>query len=50
MEVFDLFEKSYFYYILCDTVCGAFHDLKNVLIAEKSLKISHFLANFQHDV
>jgi hypothetical protein len=49
---FSTFLKSlFFYWIRSKTVCGVFHYLQNVKIAEKSFKISQFLpilANFSH--
>jgi hypothetical protein len=52
MKFLDFFFKSLIFE--CNhskTVCGVFHDLKNVKIAEKSLKIDQLLpilANFSH--
>jgi hypothetical protein len=52
MEFFDFFEKSHFFTVfVLKLSLGVFHNLKNVKIAEKSLKISQFLpavANFSH--
>jgi hypothetical protein len=52
MNFLDFFFKSFiFEYNHAKTVCGVFHDLKNVKIAEKSSKISQLLqilANFSH--
>jgi hypothetical protein len=48
MEFFDFFEISIF---LKSNRSNVFHDLKNVKIAEKSLKIGQFLpilAHFSH--
>jgi hypothetical protein len=51
-EIFGFFFKSFiFEYNHSKTVSGVFHDLNNVKIAEKSLKIGqllHILANFSH--
>jgi hypothetical protein len=52
MKFLDFFFKSFiFEYNHSKTVWSVFHDLKNVKIAEKSLKIGQllqFLANFSH--
>jgi hypothetical protein len=48
MEFFDFFLEILI--LKCSpskTVCGVFHDLKNVKITEKSLKIGQFLAIFK---
>jgi hypothetical protein len=52
MKFLDFFFKSFiFEYNHSKTVSGVFHDLKNVKIAEKSLKIGQLLqilANVSH--
>jgi hypothetical protein len=52
MEFFDVFLKILIFECSrSKTVLGVFHDLKNVKIALKSLKIGQFelfLANFSH--
>jgi hypothetical protein len=51
MKILDFFFKSFiFKYNHSKTVSGVFHDLKNVKIAEKSLKLGQLLllANFSH--
>jgi hypothetical protein len=49
---FSIFlKKSHFFLYSFKTVCGVFHDMKNVKNCQKSLKIGHFwhiLANFGH--
>jgi hypothetical protein len=52
MKILDFFFKSFFFeYNYSKTVSGVFHDLKNVKIAENSLKIGQLLqilANLSH--
>jgi hypothetical protein len=52
MEFFDFFEKVSFVYCICSkNVWDVFHDLKNVKIAKRSLKICLFwriLVNFSY--
>jgi hypothetical protein len=48
MEFFDFFEISHFFKCNRSKTILVFHDLKNVKIAEKSLKIGQFLPILAH--